>query len=216
MKDFILRNLPVKLLSLGLAVVFWLLIGGEQEIATSIAVPVQYRNLPKDLETTSDLSEKVHLDIRGPSGKLSPASIEAVVLQFDLAGVSQPGDRTLAVRAENASLPSGVVLDRAVPSQIRLRFEQRMTKDVPVRVRIGKQPPSGFEVVAQRTVPERIRIVGPESRVADETSVETDAVDLSGVTETSELRVPVYVGDSQVRIDGRGEVALTVQIKRKE
>lgn len=215
MKSWILHNWPVKLLSLGLAILFWVLLVGEQELATSFTVPIQYKNIPKDLETISDVSEKVHLEIRGPSGKISPGNLSNTAVILDLTSVTRPGEWTFPVSPDVLNLPSGVTLDRAVPSQVRLHFERRASKDVPVKVRIGKNPPEGYRVASMKVEPETIRIVGPESRVQDETSVETDPVDLSDLTGPVSLSVHAYVGDAQARIAGDGKVRLKLEIEKQ-
>lgn len=215
MKNWISHNWPVKVLSLGLAILFWLLLVGEQELATSITVPIQYRNIPKDFETISDVSEKVHLEIRGPSGKIAPANLADTAVILDLSSVTRPGERTFPVGSGVIALPSGVTLERAIPSQVRLHFERRASKDVPVKIRIERNPPSGYRLVSIQAEPQSVRIVGPESRVQDETSVETDPVDLSDVTGSTRISVHAYVGDAQARIAGDGKVTLKVQIEKE-
>jgi YbbR domain-containing protein len=213
--EWIVRNWPIKLTSIGLAALFWILLVGEQELATSITVPVQYRNVPKDLETISDVSEKVNLEIRGPSGKIAPANLADTAVVLDLATVTKPGERTFPIGPSVISLPYGVALDRAVPSQVRLHFERRVSKEVGVKVRIGKQPSEGYAVVSVEPDPAMVRIVGPESRVQDETGVESDPVDLSDVTESAQVTVHAFVGDPQVRIAGDGKVTLKVTVRKQ-
>ncbi len=217
MTGWITRNLGIKLLSIGLAILFWLLVvSDDQELATSISVPIQFRNIPKDLELSSDVSEKVHLEIRGPAARLAPAQLSETAAVIDLAGVTRPGDHTFPILADTTTLPTGVSLDRAVPSMIRMRFERRVAREVSVKVRVSNQPPSNLVLVGILVEPAKVRILGPESRVSDETIVETDPVDLSGVTEPTSIPVRVFLADPQVRIEGSGKVTVKVDVRPKQ
>jgi YbbR domain-containing protein len=206
------ENWPYKLFSLVAAVALWTLLVEEPEIATSLLVPVQYQNMPKDLEISSDVRDRVHVEVRGPASKLTPGALNDAAVILDLGFVRQAGERTFPV-GEHLLLPAGVLLDRAVPAQVRLKFERRISRDVPVAVRAG-QPPHGFEVVSQEVIPSHIRLVGPESRVHEVESVETDPVDLSNTFDSEEFVVQTYVSDPQLRVDGNGRVKVRIEVRR--
>ncbi|MEZ5353009.1 MAG: CdaR family protein [Bryobacteraceae bacterium] len=216
MLRLITNRWPYKLFSLAAAALLWLVLVEEPEVSTSILVPVQYRNMPKDLEISSDVRDRIHVEVRGPASKLTPARLDDASVVMDLGFVGRAGERTFPVK-DNMHLPGGVALDRAVPAQVRVRFEKRVTREVPVVVRIGS-PPRGYEIVSQQVAPGRVRLVGPESRVREVESVETDPVDLTDTDEspkeTEEFLVKTYVADPQVRVDGDGRVAVRVQLAR--
>lgn len=213
LRSIFTENLGYKLFSLVVATVFWLNQAGDNGVVTSISVPIQYRNLPKDLEINSDVRDEVHVEVRGPSRKVTPTGLADVLVLLDLQTVNRPGDRTFPV-AGNLTLPTGVELERAVPAQVRLHFERRLTREVPVTVRIGAQPPSGYAVVSQRAEPAAVRIIGPESRVRDIATAETDPIDLSDTVRTEEFPVHAYVTDPQVRVEGTGRVVVRVEVAK--
>src|ERR1700720_3763362 len=91
------ENLAWKLLALAVAVVIWALVASEPELATFATVRLEYKNLPDDLEISSDPVTSVVLELRGSSGVLrgiGESLRPAVVL--DMAAV-QPGQRTFMV-----------------------------------------------------------------------------------------------------------------------
>ena len=106
MKQLLFGNLGWKFLSLVIAIALWFGLVGEQELTTSTSVPIIFRSIPKDLEISSDVPDRIHLEIQGPVGKISHLSNPAVML--DLSDVDKPGDRTFTIRQGNISLPSGV------------------------------------------------------------------------------------------------------------
>ena len=52
------------------AVVIWALVASEPELSTFATVRLEYKNLPDDLEISSDPVSSVVLELRGPSGEL--------------------------------------------------------------------------------------------------------------------------------------------------
>ena len=208
------HNLQWKILSLAIAVSLWLIVVREPELVTSQAVPIFYKDLPKEMEIGSDAPDRVHVEIRGPAGKLTPASLADTAVLIDLSSVHTVGERTFTVSDSGLNLPRGVAFLRAVPSQLRLKFEHILSKEVPVQIRIGTPQPAGYRIVQQQVRPEKLQITGPESRVRAIESAQTDPLDLSGVFSRAEFRVQVYVTDAQVRFQGPSIVTATVSVTK--
>jgi len=208
------RNIGWKLLSLALAILLWLVIVRSPELAREIPVPVLYQGMPEDLIINSDLEQNVRLQIRGPAGQLTPQSLTDAMVVLDLGNVNEPGNRTYMIRSSNVSLPRGVVLLRAVPSQIRIRFDRRASRALPVIVRFSSTPPEGYEVGNVIVVPETLSVTGPEANVDGLEYVETDPIDLSNLVGTSEFRVNSHVSDAMVGFDGSSVVTVRVVARR--
>ena len=211
----VFHNFGWKLLSLAAAVVLWALVASEPELSTFATVRLEYRNLPDDLEISSDPVGSVSLELRGPSGELRAAGDgiqPAVVLEMSDV---RPGERTFTIGAGNVKLARGVRMVRSIPSEVRFLFERRMVRFVPVVVRIAGQGQNGYTVAHQSVAPDRLAIAGPSSHVARITAAVTDPVDLSSVVGTSEFRVNAFVEDSFVRFQSSPQVVVTVTMKKK-
>jgi hypothetical protein len=203
-----------KVFSLAVAVALWYTFVGTPELATSVSAPIEYQNLPTDLEMVSNVPERVHLDVLGTSSRLDSLSGVAVVL--NLVGVRAPGERTFTLDERNVRLPFGVKLIRAIPGQLRIEFEPRVTREVPVRLRFSNPPPAGYHVRRQELVPPKLRIVGPQSRVNAVEFAETDRIDLSQKLSEAGLRVNAFVRDPQVRFESPPVVLVKVIIEKAQ
>ena len=213
MRQFFTYNVGWKLLSLALAVVLWIAVAREPELATSLSVPVELKNIPEDLDIGSNVPEQMHLEVRGPSGRLSRADLADAAMILDLSD-AHAGERTYTIRPSNFNLPSGVAFYRAVPSQVTLRFDHLAAQNVKIFPRYSKPPQAGYRIRAYVLEPENIRIRGPEERVRRIDRVWTDPVDLSGVVSSTEFHTHVNVGDAQVRLDGPTAITLKVTLER--
>jgi hypothetical protein len=197
-----IENPGWKLLALGISAFLWYAFVGETELAASLPAAVQFKNVPQDLEVSSDIFDRIFLRLKGPATRLNAGSLRDITVVLDLSQVHGPGERTYTLTADNLQLPAGVEVSRIVPSQLRLRFDTRITRDVPVEVRFAGTPPVGYRITGQEASPEKIRVTGPQSRVERMHSVHTDAIDLSSTVSNAEFRVPAFVPDPQVRFDG--------------
>jgi hypothetical protein len=166
------------------------------------------------LEISSDLPERVTLEIAGSSGKLTLFGQEHPPVVLDLGGVASPGERTLNIDHTNVKLPTGVRLLRAIPSQLRLLFEARAVREIPVKLRFAGPPPTGYRIVRAELRPEVLRVMGPQSRVTPLDSAQTDPVDLTGVFDSKEFRVNAFVEDERVRFESSSLVVVKVFLER--
>lgn len=214
MLGILTKNISWKLLSLGLAILLWMVVVRDPELHTTVPVPVLYRGMPQSLELSGELQDHVQVELRGPASQLTPQELTDAAVVLDLGAVEKPGDRTYTIEPSNVILPPGVKLSRAVPSQIRLHFERRVSRRVPVRVRFSGGPPGGFEVVSSSVAPDSLAIVGPESNVKLIAFVDTDSIDLSNVFGPAEFKVNVYVADAQVRFEEPPQVTVRVELDR--
>jgi YbbR domain-containing protein len=211
----IVHNLAWKLLALALAVVIWILVASEPEYSTFATARVVYRQLPDDLDISSDPVPLVTLELRGPASELrnleGPQRPSAVLDMSD----AVPGEHTYTIEDGAVHLPRGVDLLRSVPSEIRFRFEKRITRLVPVKPRFSGDGTAGSAPAAVAIQPSRLEVTGPESHVARVQNVFTDAVDLSSGGSVVVQRVNAFVDDPFVRFVGSPQVTVTVNLPKR-
>lgn len=211
MKWFAGRNLAWKLVALTGSLLLWFAINGANDLTESVSVPVQYRNIPQNLDIGSDLIEQVHLILRGPSLLLSRASTNPSPVVIDLATAKGSGERTFSITAANVRLPGGVMLERALPGQIRLRLESQIHKFVQVHVRIDHVP-EGMQATVAEVTPAGFTLVGPENRLRSITDVETDLVNVSTLEPGGRGRTTAYASDPRVRFTTTPIVAVRISL----
>ena len=212
--DLVTRNLGWKLLSLAIAVVVWVVVANEPELSTFATVGVKYRNLPDDLEISSDPVSSVKLELRGPSGQLrgvgdGGASPEVIL---DMAKV-QIGERTFPIGDGSVKLTRGVRLVRAIPAEVRLHFERHVERTVKVAPRFRDR--EGYDRVTESVKPDSIAVAGPASHVAAVETVLTDQVYVPARAGTFEYPVNTFVDDPFIRFPGVSRVTVTVTVRKR-
>jgi YbbR domain-containing protein len=202
-KRLLTENIVWKLGAFIIACGFWYSFVGETELATSIPVAIQIKNVPPDLDLTSEQLDHIYVRLRGPATRLNAGNLTNVIVVFDLSQIHTEGEHTFTLDSSNLRLPAGVHVSRVVPSQVRLTFDNRISREVPVEVRYAGPPPRGYRISQQEVSPQQVRVTGPEARVDHMQSAQTDAIDLSSTVSSTEFRVPAYIPDPHVRFDGK-------------
>lgn len=216
MRRMLSQNLGWKLLSLLLAFALWAFVGRDAETATSVAARVQYKNLANDLDISSGMPEEVTLELQGPSRRLQQENLAAVSVILNFAHVQGSGERTFNITASNANLPLGVAFSRAIPAQVRLRFDHILTRDVPVEPRYSGTPPAGYELLRGELHPPTLRVSGPETHVAAVTTLQTDPIDLTGIVGERSGQIHVWTGDPQVQPATQSSITYTVIVQKTD
>ena len=178
-RDLLLHNLGLKLLSIVAAFSLWVFVNvGERDTEGGLQIPVELRNIPRNLMIVSPRVNFIDLRISGPRTLLSRVSPSALAVVLDLNGV-RPGPAVFRVQTDALDLPRGVTVVRVAPSEISLELARIERRVVPVHVALSGKPPNGLRVTDIKVAPETIEVIGPANEVEQVKAVETAALDLS-------------------------------------
>ena len=203
------RNVGLKSLSVALAALSWLLVSGEQVVERALRIPLEFTNLPAELEMVGDAPAVVDVRVRGSSGALSRATTLELVAVLDLQS-ARPGQRLFSLSGTDVRTPFGVEVVQITPSNVSIAFESPAMKVVPVVPAIEGQPAEGYVVGAVASDPASVQVVGPSGAVERLTAAMTESVSVSGATRRVTETVNVGIGDPSVRL--RAPVSATVTV----
>src|SRR5713226_9013894 len=165
LKHWITYNWYLKLFSVVLAVMLWMLVATETSSEIGMEVPLEYRNIPSQLEITGDTTNSVQVRLRGSSNVIREISAKDVSTTIDLSKM-RPGEKIVPLSPQNVQAPFGAEVIRVNPSSVRFNIERTLTKTVPVVPTIVGQPSDDFEIGSVMVNPSKVEVEGPESRVS--------------------------------------------------
>jgi YbbR domain-containing protein len=139
------RRLGLKLVSVILAAALWLLVSGEQTVERALPVPLEYTNLPRQLELVGEPPASVDVRVRGASGTLSRIAAGELVAVLDVRN-AKPGQRLYHLTTAEVRAPFGVEVVQVTPSNVSMLFEQSETKSVRIVPEVEGEPATGFAV----------------------------------------------------------------------
>lgn len=176
------RNLPLKALSLVIAIALWAFVNfGERDTEASFKAPLELRNIPTGLAIVGPRYDDIDVRLIGPRTLLGRVDRANMAIHLDLQG-ARPGPAVFTIGPERLDLPRGIRLVRITPAQITLDLERISSKSVPVQLRIENRPVSDFTIGATGVSPDRVTITGPVSVLRDVEFVSTEPLDMSRAT----------------------------------
>jgi YbbR domain-containing protein len=207
-----LRHIGLKVMSIALAALLWLIVAGEQIVERALRIPLEFTNMPPQLEPVGDPPDVVDVRVRGSSGRLSRIATGELVAVVDLQG-ARPGQRLFHVSGTDVRAPFGVEVVQVTPSSLYMTFEPSATKSVPVMPEIEGEPAAGFEIATRAAEPATVDVVGPQSAVAAMTTAITEPVSVAGASGPVVEMVSVGVSDPTVRLKSAEPVRVTVTVR---
>jgi YbbR domain-containing protein len=205
------RHIGLKFLSIALAALIWLLVSGEQIVERALRIPLEFTNLPAQLELVGDTPTVVDVRVRGSSGALSRVAAGELVAVLDLR-TARPGLRLFHLTGGDVRAPFGIEVVTIAPSNVSIAFEPAATKVVPVVPGVEGEPGDGYVVGTVTADPATVEVVGPASAVARLTAAMTEAVSIAGATAPVTELVNVGVADPSVRLQSPASAQVTVNV----
>src|SRR6185436_6545831 len=184
LRRIFIEDWSLKLLSLAIAIVLWLLVTGQNQPVTA-HVNVQLNFIrPPALEISNDPPRAVDVMLTGSRNKLDDLTSLDLVATVDISD-QRAGERVLRL-ADKAqiSLPQGVKVDGFQPSAIPIRLEPIVERQVPIEPKLEGRPPDGYQVYGVRPSKGSVLVRGPESRVNSLQKVLTESIWLTGHKES--------------------------------
>ena len=154
------RHLGLKVLSLGLALLLWMVVSGEETVERGLRVPLELLQVPAGLELTGEVPATVDVRVRGASGTLSRVSTGDVVAVLDLR-TARSGRRLFPLTPDQVRVPFGVEVVQVQPSAIAMAFESSASRQVPVVPAVDGRPAPGYVVGQMTADPKTVEVIGP-------------------------------------------------------
>src|SRR6185369_16085552 len=150
LRRIFIEDWSLKLLSLAIAIVLWLLVTGQNQPVTA-HVNVQLNFIrPAALEISNDPPRTVDVMLTGSRNKLDDLTTLDLVATVDISD-QRAGERVLRL-ADKAqiSLPQGVKVDGFQPSAVPVRLEPIIERQVPIEPKLEGKAADGYEIYAAR------------------------------------------------------------------
>ncbi len=216
-----IKNLNLKLLSLLIALLLWVAIYKQPKEPNDtrwLKVPLVVRNLPEvRYELVSDPVYSLEVQLTGPSSLVRRLSSDEASVILDLKNF-QPRVKTYTIAPADIRLPafaSGRVnVQEIIPNQIRLEFDETISREVDIQPRIlGKgEIASGFQLKNISWSPETVQVQGPARYANQVTTLPTEPIDVKGAKATLHRRVRILSDPHQIRLPKTTEIDVLIEI----
>jgi YbbR domain-containing protein len=205
------RNFGLKVVAVGLGLLLWFTVSGQQAERMISGVPIVYRNKPTDLEIT-DQTNLVDIHVRGLDSQLRAALPRDFEAGVDLTG-ARPGTQEFMLRTDHVMAPFGLEVTKVEPGSVVAVLEMSGAANLPVEPLIEGTPAPGYVVSATVAEPSSVNVIGPARLVAGATGATTDRVSIEGAKTTVTANVRIGVLDAALRLREPRSARVTVTIE---
>ncbi len=175
-----LRDWGTKLAALAITLAIWFGVTGQ---STTRRIQPIHLNLipPSTMQISNEPIHEIEITVTGDKRKIDRLKPEDLIAAIDLSGTNS-GERVVQLEAENVNLelPSGVKISEIQPNKILVKLEKIIEREVEVSPDLEGNLLSGFEIYDKISVPNLVRVRGPESIVKSLESVSTEKINVDG------------------------------------
>ncbi len=211
MRDWLLNNLELKLVSVVLAVFLWAVVLGEQKVDVTISIPLEIKDLSRNLVMVNDPTDTLHVRLRGPKTLVSTLGPREVVLT-EMPKTFVEGENVLQMRPEAVRVPRGIEVVDVNPRRVRVVLDAIVERELEVSPRIEGVPAKGFVVKRVTSSPARIRMAGPKSELRRLARVYTLPISLDGHSASFTTRAMLEPQGRQIRTLEEVSIVVAVEI----
>jgi YbbR domain-containing protein len=193
------HHLGLKFVSIALAALIWIAVAGEQTVERSLRIPLEFTNLPAQLEMVGEPPTVVDVRVRGSSGALNRIAAGELVAVLDLRA-ARAGQRLFHLDGDDVRSPFGVDVVQVNPSTVPMMFEPSGSKTVPVVPTVEGEPADGFVVGTVTAEPSTVEVLGPVSVLSRLTQAITEPVTVTDASAPVTETVNIGVADTSLRL----------------
>jgi len=216
-KNFFFKNLGLRFVALVLAVLVWAMISGRERTYSEkiMDINVEYFGTRENIDVKSIRPDKVRIKIRATSQQLNEITPEDFRIRINLQDVSEGVHNYWT---ENyLQFPEKIEIMSIQQKMIEITVKELMTREVIIRVRYKGMINPGIKLVERRLVPEKVKILGYKSQVANLEEVEAaEWVNLSEIQESTVIKIPLRKQPEILKFEDTDMVEVHITVEKFE
>ncbi|MBT8347500.1 MAG: hypothetical protein KJO28_14485 [Desulfofustis sp.] len=218
-RRFIAKEWVPSLISLILAVVLWYNVGGEQTVDTSVMIPVEVLNLPRELVISNQFKREIEVSVNGPRSLIAELENRQISRQINLSDAT-PGTRVVTNDVSSIDFPRGIDVLRIQPTSIILSLDKLVKKTFPINPVTTGTPMVGYILKRLKMDPEVISITGPETVLSQYEVLRTKVINIAGLNRSVQTQVPLDLEPAIVELIGEttitADISIGLEVVQKE
>ncbi|GEM_PF-5337597 len=175
-RRYILKNWPVKLICLLLALSFWFWVAVQDRDTRSFRAQVEFVDLPEGYTVSDRTSRTVTISVRGPETVLEQFDdddfkVVSTLEEFD--GEETEGE--VRVYPWDVQHPRGLEVTSVDPGDLQVFLEPKISRELMLEVEPEARPSDGFEL-HKNVTPETALVAGPQEKVTEMESLQLEQI----------------------------------------
>lgn len=208
------RNLKRSVLCFLLGICFFLPGSCSSLQETVIFIPVDSSQIPAGLTITGPLLKGIEVHVRGPKSTVKILSDLKIRYVLDLSG-AHVGINSIPIKKDRIILPEGISIVKINPTFLTVTIENKIKKELPVKISFSGKPATGFIVAGAAAKPLSVIIQGPENILGPMDKVLTKPIEIKGLSESFKKEVALDLVEDLEVISPSGIIFAEILIEEK-
>ncbi|MBW1694838.1 MAG: YbbR-like domain-containing protein [Deltaproteobacteria bacterium] len=153
---------------------------------------------------TQPLVSGIEVRINGPKSKIKTLSALKLRYELDLSGVNI-GLNSIPIDQDQIQLPSRVSIVKVSPTQVTVRIENEIKKELPVKIFLSGKPATGYMVASTIAKPLSVTLRGPETAISSMEEALTKPINIKGLSESFKKEIALDIG-KEIQIVGSSNI----------
>lgn len=212
LKRFFTEYSREKIIALFVTFVIWTFAVNRNQEVRSFNVKVDVKTSNEHV-LVSDVIDTVHVKVSGSVFDFAGIESEDLVVKIDMTN-RKPGKFTRFLDSGMLQLDGGLKVVKIFPSELVFKTARKAEKVVVVEPWLQGQPPVGWKLKGYETVPEKIKISGPEETVEEVDTVSTQKIELGELKKSVSKDVEVSLPSPYMTVIGNKSVNVKIDLER--
>lgn len=213
MKRMFRRNLGLKALALGLAILLWWFVAGESNVHVGFAVPLEIRNIPADMAITNKVDRQVDVRLAGPPTLINGLQQNEISAVVDLSGKKE-GKEIIPLTERSVEVPSGLRVERIYPPSVEIVLKELVRKTLPVRARIGGTPEVRSRIEKTEVNPPSLEVEALPDELTRLKELDTEVISPDVPEGIFRAKARVNLPEGHAKIVGNPNVLVTIRFRK--
>jgi YbbR domain-containing protein len=201
-----------KIVSILIALVFWVYVQELQYDTVNLSVPIDYIQQPENIFWKSEPPRFIKLVVRGKKEdiKFPTSNLKAIV---DLSE-ARPGKHNYSVLFDKKQIPEKVSISSSTDKVI-IDFDRGIQKILWIKAEIQGEVAEGFKLGRITVTPNRVQVKGPAQILNQIRSISTKPVIINDLKESATFHVPL-TSENQFEIMNGSEVEVELTVYKQD
>jgi YbbR domain-containing protein len=214
LRSLVFDNFIIKLFSVVFAAILWLHVITRGTSEVDFVVPLELRDIPDDMVVVGDVPGVVDVRVQGQEAIVKRMTVKDISAFISLKG-AKPGEGFYNLTRANISVPGKITVSSISPSDIRLKLEKLMQKELPVKPVIQGKPAAGYVLEKVEVMPAIVGARGPAAALRRIYGIDTEKVDIDGASGGFEKMVKLDAPENVKLDEDSVKVVVTAKPKRQ-
>ena len=177
-------NILLKVASLLSAMLIWIWVQNTQITTSTVRTKVNYI-WPDSLVRVEDPIQSIILNVEGPQGRINQLEDLELYISVDISdGIEGINPVDFSSRSIG-NLPQGIKVVRISPPAVSIELDKPMQREVDIIPNLVGSVDSGWEVSSIEVMPSTVTINGPQQKIENITSIQTEAISVDGFSKST-------------------------------